>query len=85
MNNQVNFGSDKFREELHKSYIKQLLLLERLYKYQFEKLDYMNDTRLGSLYLLLFSMTYTGAAISILAGRMQAEECLINECYMLAR
>ncbi len=85
MNNKANFGSDKYREELHKSYVKQLSLLERLYKYQFEKLGHMNDTRLGSLYLLLFSMTYTGAAISILAGRMQAEECLINECYMLAR
>lgn len=85
MNNKAIWGSDKYREELHKIYAKQLLLLERLYKYQFEELGHLNKTRLGSLYLLLLSMTYTGAAISILAGRMQAEECLINECYMLAR
>jgi hypothetical protein len=85
MNDKDNFGSDKYREELHKLFVKQLLLLERLYKYQFEQLAHMDETRLGSLYLLLFSMTYTGAAISILAERMQAEECLINECYMLAR
>lgn len=85
MNNTAILGSDKFREELHKVYVKQLLLVERLYKYQFEKLSHLDNTRLGSLYLLLFSMTYTGAAISILAGRMQTEECLINECYMLAR
>lgn len=85
MNNKAIFGSDKHREEFHRLYVKQIVLLESLYKYQFEKLGHLDDTRLGSLYLLLFSMTYTGSAISILAGRMQAEGCLITECYMLAR
>lgn len=81
----TNFGSDKDREELHSFFTKQISLLESLYKYQFNKLTHLDNTRLDSLYLLLFSMTYTGAAISILAERMQREECLINECYMLAR
>lgn len=84
-NNNVKFSSDENREEIHKFFGKQLQLLEDLYKYQFDHLTHLDDTRLGSLYLLLFSMTYTGAAISILAGRMQNEESLINECYMLSR
>jgi hypothetical protein len=85
MENKYTSGSDEFREELYKSYNDQLLLLERLYKYQFEELDHLDDTRLGSLYLLLFSMTYTGSSISYLAEGMRAENCFINECYMLAR
>lgn len=85
MNGNKKIGTDKHREELHEFFKKQLLLLEDLYKYQFSRLTHLDDTRIGSLYLLLHSMTYTGAAISILAERMKNEESLINECYMLSR
>lgn len=80
MTNPKEFNSSELTGEVFKFYSKQLFLLEKLYQYQFNQLKHMDDTRLGSLYLLLFNMPYTGTSIGILARHLH-----LNECYMLAR
>ena len=73
----AEFGSDEFTGTLFDFYIKQVNLLEELYK----NLDFYNATgRTSGLYLLFFSLHLTGLSIAHLAkGKF------LNESFMLAR
>jgi len=73
----AEFGSDELTGTLFDFYIKQVNLLEELYK----NLDFYNAIgRMSGLYLLFFSLHSTGLSIAHLAkGKF------LNESFMLAR
>lgn len=73
----AEFGSDELTGTLFDFYIKQVNLLEELYK----NLDFYNATgRMSGLYLLFFSLHSTGLSIAHLANGK-----FLNESFMLAR
>ncbi|MCX6659525.1 MAG: DUF5677 domain-containing protein [Candidatus Bathyarchaeota archaeon] len=80
MASQHKFGSDETTRLFFNFYNSQLGLLENLYQYQFTNLKHLDNTRLGTLYPLLFSIHHTGTSISLLSMQLH-----LNECYMLAR
>lgn len=80
MAGQQKFGSDEITGYFFNFFNNQLVLLEKTYQYQFTKLKYLDETRLGNLYPLLFSIHHTGISISLLSRHMH-----LNECYILAR
>jgi hypothetical protein len=80
MSIKYKFGSDEATRFFFDFFNAQLSLLERLYQHQFTNLKHLDDTCLGNLYFLLFSIHHTGTSISILSTYYH-----INECYILAR
>ncbi|HEY51796.1 MAG TPA: hypothetical protein G4O20_08345 [Dehalococcoidia bacterium] len=74
------FGSDEVTGQFLNFLNSQLALLEELYQYQFTNLKHLDDSRIGNLYTLLFSIWHTGKSISLLAMHQH-----INECFILAR
>lgn len=75
-----SFGSDETTGLFLNFFYSHLALLEKLYQYQFTELKHLDDTRLGTLYPLLFSIHHTGTSIGVLSSHLH-----LNECYILAR
>ena len=80
MANIRGFGTDKTTGLFSNFFNSQLALLEKLYQYQFTELKHLDNTRLGTLYPLLFSIHHTGTSIGLLARHLH-----LKECYILAR
>lgn len=56
MANIRGFGTDETTGLFSNFFNNQLALLEKLYQYQFTELKHLDNTRLGTLYPLLFSI-----------------------------
>jgi len=80
MVSQREFGADETTRLFFNFFNNQLALLENLYQYQFTELKHLDNTRLGTLYPLLFSIHHTGTSIGLLSGHLH-----LTECYILAR
>lgn len=80
MASQQKFGSNEITGHFFNFFNNQLALLEKTYQYQFTELKQLDETRLGNLYPLLFSIHHTGTSISLLSRHLH-----LSECYMLAR
>ena len=80
MASQREFGTGETTRLFFDFFDNQLTLLEKLYQYQFTELKHLENTRLGALYPLLFSIHHTGTSISILSRHLH-----LKECYVLAR
>lgn len=76
----VNFGSDDTTRYFIGFFNDQLSLLEKLYQYQFTNLKHLDSTRIGNIYLLLFSIWNTGKSIDLLVRYKH-----VNESYILGR
>lgn len=80
MASQCEFGTNETTRLFFNFFNNQIALLENLYQYQFTELEYLDKTRLGTLYPLLFSIHHTGISISLLSRHLH-----LKECYILAR
>lgn len=80
MASQRKFGTDETTRLFLNFFNNQLALLENLYQYQFTQLKQLDNTRLGTLYPLLFSIHHTGISINLLSRHFH-----LKECYILAR
>ncbi len=80
MASQCEFGTDETTGLFFNFFNNQLALLENLYQYQFTELKHLDNTRLGTIYPLLFGIHHTGTSISLLSRHLH-----LKECYILAR